>query len=152
MPLVLHDASDLIGRLVADQSTDKVQGGVKAGSDATTSNDTQAAELESGSSAYALATGIALLEGEAALSGIAVTTARVGTTLDVGVVVLLAQVEAEIVDDVTLLHDVGAFGQVVLGRRLAHALQSGDVVGMGGGAKAGEDAGFGEEERAGADG
>lgn len=115
VPFVLQQTSDLVGRLVADQGADEVQSGVEAGGDATAGDDAQAAELQVGSSGVAFSAGVAFLEGEAALSGIAGAATSVGAATDVRVVVLLAQIEAEVVDDVALLHDVGAFAHVALG-------------------------------------
>jgi len=152
VPLVLHEASDLVGRLVADEGADKVEGGVEARGDSTTGDDAQTAQLERGSSGVALSARVALLERETALSGVARAAAVFVTAADIWVVVLLAQVEAEVVDDVALLHDVGALRHVALGRRLAQVLQSDDEVGVGGGAEAGEDTGLGQEEGARADG
>lgn len=152
VPLILHDASDLISRLVADERTDKVKSSVKTSGNTTRSNDTQTAELERGSSGIALSAIVALLEGEAALSGIAGATTIVGTTLDVRVVVLLAEIETQIVDHVAFLHDVGALAHVALRGRLAQVLQLDYVVWMGGCAQTGENTRLGEEERAGADG
>lgn len=152
VPFVLHDSSDLVGRLVADEGTDEVQSGVETGGDAATGDDTEATKLKLSSTSVALAAGVALLEGEASLACIAWATTSIWATTDVWVVVFLAQVEAEVVDDVTLLHDVGAFGHVALSGRLAKVLQLDDVVGMGSGAEAGQDTGLSQEEGAGANG
>jgi hypothetical protein len=81
------------------------------------------------------------------------TSARVGLTADVRVLVLVAEVEAEVVHDVaSVVDDVGALAEGVACNLAAHDLEGGDEIGVGGGREAGEDALLGKEKRAGADG
>lgn len=152
MPFILHEARNLISRLVADERADKIQRRVKASSDTAAGNDAEAPQLELRSTSIALAAGIALLERDTSLSGIAGAASGIWTTANVGVVVFLSEVEAKIVDDVALFHDVGAFTEVTLSGRLAEILETDYGVWMGGCAQAGEDARLGEEQGAGADG
>jgi hypothetical protein len=65
---------------------------------------------------------------------------------------LLAQIEPSIVDHVTLLHDIGAHGEVAGRSLLADLLKAGVVVGMGSGSKTLKHALLGEEERTDVDG
>jgi hypothetical protein len=71
---------------------------------------------------------------------------------DVGVLVLVAELVAEIVHHITgVLYDVGMLAQVADDGVAAHVLELGEKVGVGRGSKAGEDALLGQQHRAGAD-
>lgn len=72
---------------------------------------------------------------------------------DVWILVLVSEVEAEVVDHISnILDDVGALVEVASGSTAAQVLKRGQVVMVGGGRKAGEDALVGEEVRASTDG
>jgi len=153
VPLVLHLASHLIGGLVADQSTDKIESSIETSRDAAAGDDTKSTELELSTSGVALATSVALLEREAALASIAGTTARVrvGASADVGVVLFFVNVETKIVDDITLFHDIESLGHVAVGNTLVEVLQLDHVVGVSGDGQSGKDASLGHKEGASAD-
>ena len=69
--------------------------------------------------------------------------------MDVAVAnLLLAKIEPSIVDDVALLQDIGAHGEVTSGRLLADLLKAGVVVWVGGGRKALKHALLSQQERA----
>jgi hypothetical protein len=74
-------------------------------------------------------------------------------TADVGVLLLVSQVEAEVVDDeADVLLDLGELIiELTLGSCLAQLLELDDVVRVGGGGQAQQDALVGQEQRAGAD-
>lgn len=72
---------------------------------------------------------------------------------DVRVLILIAEVEAEVVDDVpSVFDDVGPLVGAARGGLAAEVLEPGEVVGVGGGRQPGEDALMGEEVGPGADG
>ena len=171
-----HDPGDFLGAVLADEGADEVQSAVDAGQHAGRGQDAQPAEAEVGALEDALAAGVADLEADGALASSARAAPAVGTLLDraggrgaaalrhaallavlllgqqVGVFVLvLAEVEAQVVDDVAGVHDVGAVGHVALGSVAADDLELGHEVRVGGGGEAGQDARLAEEERAGAD-
>lgn len=71
----------------------------------------------------------------------------------VGVLVLVAELEAQVVDNVAyVLLDNGAVAQVALGNLTADVLEADDGVGVRGGRETREDALLGQEQGAGADG
>nr|POE87472.1 hypothetical protein CFP56_30061 [Quercus suber] len=174
-----HLPRHFVGGIVRHQSSDHVQSSINAARDAARRQDPQPAQAEVGALEDALTAGVAHLQAHRALARRAATTAvggAVGVLLnrrgrapggglptslflqlfagqDIWVVLafVLAQVEAQVVDHVPRLHDVGAIGQVALGDAGAEDLQFGDVVGVGGCGETREDAGFREKEGAGAD-
>ena len=135
-PFVAHDPGDFFGAVLADESADEVQSAVNTGQHAGGGQDAQAAEAEVGALNDALAAGVADLEADGALASSARAAPAVGTLFDgaggrgpalrhaallavlllgqqVRVLVLvLAEVEAQVVDDVAGVHDVGAVGHV----------------------------------------
>jgi hypothetical protein len=173
---VAHDPGHLFGGVLADQSADEVQSAIDTGQHAGGSQHAQPAETQVGALDDALAAGIADLQTDGALASGARATATVGTLFNrtgrcgaaalrhaallavlllgqqVGVLVLiLAEVEAQVVDDVAGVHDVRAIGHVALRGVAADDFELGHVVRVGGGGQAGEDACFAEEEGTGAD-
>lgn len=150
VPFVLHLASDLIGRLIANQSTDKIEGGIETSRNTTTGDDAKSTKLELSTSSVALTTSVALFEREAALASIAGTTTRlrVGACADVGVVFVFVNVEAKIVDDIALFHDIEALRHVAMGNTLVEVLHLDHVVGVGGDGQSGKDTSLGHKERA----
>jgi hypothetical protein len=153
LPFILHLASSLDGRLVANQSTDKIESSIETSRNATAGDDTESTKLELSTSGIALTTSVALLERKAALASVAGTTTcvRVGTSADVGAVFFFVDVEAKIVHDVALLHDVEALGHVAMGYTLVHVLHLDHVVGVGSDVQSRKDACLGHEKRSGAD-
>lgn len=169
-----HDARDLLGAVLADQSADEVQSTVDAGQDAGGGQHAQAAEAEVGALEHALAAGVADLQADGALAsrgraapavralldraarrGAALGHAALLAVLLLGeqvrvLVFVLAELEAQVVDDVAGVDDVGVVGHVALGGLAADVLELGHEVRVGGGGQAGEDARLSEEERAGA--
>jgi hypothetical protein len=175
-PFVAHDPGHFFGGVLADQGADEVQGAVDTGQHARGSQHAQAAEAEVGALDYALAAGVADLQADGALASGAHAATAVGTLLDragrcgatalrhaallavlllgqqVRVLVLvLAEVEAQVVDDVAGVHDIRTIGHVALRSVAADDFELGHEVRVGGGGEAGQDAGLAEEERAGAD-
>lgn len=72
---------------------------------------------------------------------------------DVGVLILVTKLEAQVVDNVAaVLDDISALCQVAGGSLAADVLESDDGVGVRGSREAGQDALLGEEQGAGADG
>lgn len=75
------------------------------------------------------------------------SASRVGLAADVWVLVLVAEVEAEVVDDVaSVLYDVGTLSEVLGGSVAAKVLKLGEVVGVSGRREAREDVLLGEEQ------
>jgi hypothetical protein len=138
---------------VANQSTDKIEGSIETSRNATAGDDAESTKLELSTSGVALTTSVALLERKAALTGIASATTRVGvgTSANVGAVFFFVDVEAKIVHDVTLLHDVEALGHVAMGYTLVHVLHLNHVVGVGSDVQSRKDASLGHEKRSGTD-
>lgn len=72
---------------------------------------------------------------------------------DVGVLVLVAELETQVVHDVScVLHNIGALTKVSLDGQTTDVLERYDVIGVGSGREAGEDSLLSEQERSGADG
>jgi hypothetical protein len=70
----------------------------------------------------------------------ATTRIGIGLATDVGVLILVAKVETEVVDDVAcVLDNVGTLLEVARGSIAAHILEAGHVIGVGSSRKAGED-------------
>lgn len=71
---------------------------------------------------------------------------------DVGVLVLVAELEAQVVDHVAdAIEDVSALGKVALSSGAADVLEADVGIGVGGGGQARQDALFGQEQGARAD-
>jgi hypothetical protein len=146
-----------VGGIDADHGGDQVQGRVHASRDSAAGDDSKPTELHVLPLDQALAP-LAQLESIAALPRDALASSlgagEIWTFVeDEGVLVeVLAQVKAGIVDYIALFHHVGALEIAKLGSLDAHVLESGVVVGVGGGTESLQDARFGEEERASADG
>ena len=87
------------------------------------------------------------------LPGIGGSSSRVGLATNVGILILVAEVESKVVDDVSgVFDDIGSLLEVSSSGLAAEDLELGQVVGVGSGREAREDAFLGEEERSGADG
>lgn len=72
---------------------------------------------------------------------------------NVGVLILVAKLEAKVVDDIAdALDDISALGQVALGSQTADILEADDGIGVGGGGETRQDTLLGQEQGAGADG
>lgn len=72
---------------------------------------------------------------------------------DVGVLVLVTELKAQVVDDVTcVLHNIGALAKISLDGNAANVLKGDDVVGVGGGREPGQDSLLSEQKRSGTDG
>lgn len=83
----------------------------------------------------------------------AATSIGIGLAADVGVLILVAKIEAEVVDDVAcVLDNVGTLLKVARGSITAQVLEAGHVVGVGGSRKAGEDTLLRKEEGSSANG
>ena len=81
------------------------------------------------------------------------TTSGVGLAADVRVLVLVAEVKAEVVDDeASVFNHIGALLKVKSGSITANILETSHVIGVGRGGKAREDTLLGQEESSGADG
>lgn len=64
---------------------------------------------------------------------------------DVGIVVLVTELEAQVVDDVAdTIEDVGALGQITLSSQAADVLEADVCIGVGGGRQARQDALLGQ--------
>lgn len=164
-PGPVHDTSDLDSGLLRDQGADEIQGGIDASSDASSSDDAESTKTHRSTTSNRLATSIRALEGHAALSAghVSIRTlncqqtnrnipgvggaATVGPlAANIGVLILVAKLESQIVDDVAnALDDVGALGQVALGSLAANILEADDGIGMGGGREARQDALLGQQ-------
>jgi hypothetical protein len=87
------------------------------------------------------------------LPGIGGSSSRVGLATNVGILILVAEVESKVVDDVSsVIDDIGSLLEVSSSSIAAEVLELGKVVGVGSGREAREDALLGEEERSSADG
>lgn len=170
-----HLAGDFISSVVRHQSTYHVERSVDPRRDTTGGEDTEASQTQSGTLDDAFATVVAHLETHASLASTRRTTTvrrllewrwkSSGRTLaalvffellaaqDVRVVIfVLAQLEAKIVDHVSLLNDIDTLGHLTLDSFGAENFHLGDEVWVSGGCEATQYAGFGEDERASADG
>lgn len=138
---------------MTDHGRHQIKARIQAAGHSPARNDPQPAEAERGTTSIRLPPLDALLPRIAALAGdglpptIGPLRQHKRILLD-----LFAEVEASIVDDVILLHDVRLLEIAAAGGFLADDLELGVGVRMGGGGHALEDAGFGEEEGSGADG
>jgi hypothetical protein len=174
-PFVAHDPGDFLGAVLADESADEVQSAVDTRQHARRGQHAQASEAEVGALDDAFAAGVADLEANGALASSARAAPAVGTLFDgagrcrpalghaalltvlllgqqVRVFVLvLAEVEAQVIDDVAGVHDVRAVGHVALGGVAADDFELGHIVRVRSGGEAGQDARLAQEERAGAD-
>lgn len=75
----------------------------------------------------------------------------IGLATDVWVLVLIPEVESEVIDNVaSIFDDIGTFLEVLGSGITADVFESGQVVGVGSGGKARQDALLGKEERTGA--
>ena len=166
---------NLVSRIIADQRPDHVERTINAASRSSRGQHAQTAEAEIHALHDALTAVVACLPAHAALANGGGTPSPVRTLLngrrwvgerrlaafvlsvllprhDVWVIVfVLAQVEAEVVDNVALVDDIAALGHVAHSHVRAQDLQLGDVVWVRGGTQAGEDASLSQEERPGAD-
>jgi len=171
-PFVAHDASDLFGALLTDEGSDHVQGTVDAGQHARRGQDAKSTEAQLGALEHALATGVAHLQADGTLASGTRAAPTVGTLLDRArrgtlrhaallavlllgqqvrvFILILAKIEAQVIDDVTGVDDIGAVGQVTLRSVAADDLELGHVVRVRGGRKAGEHACITQDQRAGA--
>lgn len=71
---------------------------------------------------------------------------------DVGVLVLVTELEAQVVDDVSgVLYDIGALSKISLDGQTANVLERHDVIGVGSGRETSQDSLLSEQERSGAD-
>lgn len=81
------------------------------------------------------------------------STSSIGLATDVGVLVLVVEVETEVVDNISsVFNDIGTFLEVLGSGITADVLKSGHSVGVGGSGEARQDALLAKEERASADG
>lgn len=72
---------------------------------------------------------------------------------DVGVLVLVTELEAQVVHNVScVLHNIGALTKISLDGHTANILELDNVIGVGSGREPGEDSLLSEQERSGADG
>lgn len=72
---------------------------------------------------------------------------------DVGVLVLVTELEAQVVDDIScVLHNISTLAQVSLDGLAANVLERDNVIGVGGGGKPGQDSRLSKQERSGANG
>lgn len=154
LPLVAHLSLDLLSGLITNHNAHEVKAGIHAARHTATGNDPQATQPQTCTPRITLASRIALLPSIAALPLHRRPHIRLSThirrNLDLGLRTI--QIKAQIIDDVALLDDVGAVGQVPGGSRLADGLHLGEVVRMSGGTQAGQDALIAQEERRRADG
>lgn len=130
----------------------QIQARIDRAATATRGDDSQATQAHSSAASVGLEARIRFAPGIGALAGERGAAVGVGFAADVGILVLVAQVEAQVIDDVALLHDVGLLGEVAGGDGGDEVLELHDEVWVGGGAESREDAELGEEEGAGADG
>ena len=150
VPGILHDASDLMRSLLADHNAHQVQAGVNTRRDAARRDDSQSTESQQGSASVALPSHVALLPRITALathgrpSGIRLAT-------HVWILLWVAQIEAQVIDDVSLLDEIASLGQIALGDLAVELLEFGAPVGMCCGGEARQDALLSEEHAAGAD-
>lgn len=85
--------------------------------------------------------------------GIGRSTSRIGLAADIGVIILLAEIEAEVVDNVSgVFNNIGTFLEILGSSIAADILKGGEVVGVSGRRETGEDTLLRQEEGAGADG
>lgn len=81
------------------------------------------------------------------------TASGVGLATDVWVLVLVADIKAEVVDNITgVFYDVGTLSEVLGSSITAQVLKLGQIVRVGSGRETREDVLLGEEERTGTDG
>jgi hypothetical protein len=142
-----------MGRLDADQSSDKVQSSIHAGSDAAAGDDSQTSQSHIGTfnqALWSLAEFVAL----AAFASVALATEIVWAFVqDEGILLpLFAKIETGVVDHVALLHNIGAFKIAIPGSFLAQHLQLDVVVWMRGGRQTLQNTCLGKEQCTSADG
>lgn len=127
LPIVLHHAGDLLSSIITDKGADKVQASIDASCDTAACYDTETTKLHVGATSVALTACVALLPGVAALASD--TLAAGAAVIDVWVLVKVgAEIEACVVDDVALLHDICTLSQIALGNFLAEILEFDEVV------------------------
>lgn len=172
-----HDPGDFLGAVLADKRADEVQSTVDAGEHARSGQDAQAAEAEIGALEDALAASVAHLETDRTLASSRRAASSIRAFFDWAggsraaaslrhaallavllfgeqvrvLVFILAQLEAEVVDDVAGVNNVGVIRHVTLRSLADDVLEFRHEVRVGGGGQAGQDARFAEEQRAGAD-
>lgn len=72
---------------------------------------------------------------------------------NIGILILIAKLESQVVDNVAdALDDISALGQVALGSLAANVLEADDGIGVGGGGEARQDTLLSQEKGASADG
>lgn len=85
--------------------------------------------------------------------GIGRTTASIRLAAHVGILILVANVKAQVVHHVSsIFDDIGALGKVTNCRMAAEVLELGHIVGMGGRRKTRKNTEFGQKDGSGADG
>lgn len=131
--------SNLEGRLVGDQQTYQVRASVEASSDAASSDDTHPTKRHRSTPRNGLAAA-RLLPGIAALASdrLSPRVLRIGAVAvaalldDVWVVIwVLTEIEARVVNDISLFHHVGTHGEIAEGCLLTDSLGAGVVIGVG---------------------
>ena len=110
-PIILHNPRDLLGTLMTDQGADEVQAGINPADRATTSNNPHAAQLHALATHEVRLAEITFSPGQTALPRI---TALAALLEHVRIVVeVVAQIEARVVDHISLFHDVRALPTIV---------------------------------------
>ena len=179
VPLVTHDAGDLVSGIVANHGTHHIKRTVDTGSHTAGSKYTQPAKAQVGTFENTLPTSVARFPAHATLPSSAGAMGAIRpiralfhrrrrvheralatlvllvllTSHDIGILIfILAKVEAQIIHHVALLDHIAAISHIALGDAGAQVFELGDEVWVRGGGEAAQQAGFGEEEGAGADG
>jgi hypothetical protein len=158
-PFVAHNPRHLFGTVLADQRADEVQGAVDTGQHTRRSEHAQAAETQVCALEHALAASVADLQADGALAGCTSTAASIGTLFNrasrgrpaaalrhaallavlllgqqVRVLVLvLAKIETQVVDNVASVHNVRTIRHVALRSIAADDLELGHEIRVGGG-------------------
>jgi len=153
LPLILHDSRNFSSRVLTDHDTHKVQARIQTTCNATRGDDSQSTKLNLSTTSNTLAAGVTLLPSVAALACHGWTSSsNICLAADIWVLVEIAQVEPQVIDHVSLFHEIAAFCQLLLRTGTADILELCVEIGVCGGRQAIEDALLSEEEGAGVDG
>merc|ERR1712058_7729 len=100
LPLILHDALNLLCRLLTDHNTNQIQTGIKTTSDATGSDDSQTTKTERRTTSIALATGITLLPRVTALPTHR-RTSRIRLAANIRVLIRITEIKSQVINHIS---------------------------------------------------
>lgn len=152
---MLKSILNTLGALNAGVNAYKVKTGVDSTSGSSSSDDSESAQHQRGTTSDRLSASRRLLPGVGALASIRWTTtsAGIGSLADVWVLIwVLSKVESQVINHISLLHNIRAFSQISLRSLRTNILKLSKEIRVRGGTQAGKHAELTEEEGGGADG